>query len=72
MSQDLKQLPLSVVDFTKLIQMNFYYVDKTDLITDLLTDWSDVTLFTRPRRFGKTLNILSFALFSIINSAQKA
>ena len=43
-------------------KFNFYYIDKTNLIEQLLDNWSKVTLFTRPRRFGKTLNMSIFAL----------
>ncbi len=51
-----KSLPLGVDDFKKIIQKNLYYVDKTLLIKELLDNFSEATLFTRPRRFGKTLN----------------
>ena len=50
-------LPLGIEDFKLLITSGFYYVDKTRLIEQLLEDWSSVTLFTRPRRFGKTLTM---------------
>lgn len=50
-------LPVGIDDFRKLRESNFYYVDKTRLIEQLLYRWSEVTLFTRPRRFGKTLNM---------------
>ena len=51
------KLPVGIDDFKKLRESNFYYVDKTRLIEQLLLNWSEVTLFTRPRRFGKTLNM---------------
>ena len=51
------KLPVGIDDFRKLRESNFYYVDKTRLIEQLLLNWSEVTLFTRPRRFGKTLNM---------------
>lgn len=51
------KLPVGIDDFRKLRESDFYYVDKTKLIEQLLQSWSEVTLFTRPRRFGKTLNM---------------
>lgn len=51
------KLPVGIDDFRKLRESHFYYVDKTRLIERLLLNWSEVTLFTRPRRFGKTLNM---------------
>ena len=51
------KLPIGIDDFRKLRESDFYYVDKTRLIEQLLYRWSEVTLFTRPRRFGKTLNM---------------
>ena len=51
------KLPVGIDDFRKLRESEFYYVDKTRLIEQLLLNWSEVTLFTRPRRFGKTLNM---------------
>ena len=50
-------LPVGIDDFSKLRESDFYYVDKTRLIEQLLYRWSEVTLFTRPRRFGKTLSM---------------
>lgn len=52
-----KKLPVGIDDFGKLRKEGFYYIDKTDLIRDLLNNWGEVNLFTRPRRFGKTLNM---------------
>ena len=54
---DAMKLPVGIDDFRKLRESDFYYVDKTKLIEQLLQSWSEVTLFTRPRRFGKTLNM---------------
>ena len=51
------KLPVGIDDFRKLRESDFYYVDKTRLIEQILQSWSEVTLFTRPRRFGKTLNM---------------
>lgn len=56
MEHDLK-LPVGIDDFKKLRQSDFYYVDKTRLIEQLLQNWGEVNLFTRPRRLGKTLNM---------------
>ena len=52
-----KKLPVGIDDFEKLIKWRFFYVDKTLMIKDLLSSWSEVNLFTRPRRFGKSLNL---------------
>lgn len=52
-----KKLPIGIEDFHKLRSEGFYYVDKTGLITELLHNWGEVNLFTRPRRFGKSLNM---------------
>jgi len=51
------KLPIGIENFEKLRKQNFYYVDKTLLIKDLLENWGEVNLFTRPRRFGKSLNM---------------
>ena len=53
----LKKLPIEIENFEKLRQEDFYYIDKTRLIEQLLTRWGEVNLFTRPRRFGKSLNM---------------
>lgn len=52
-----KKLPIGIDDFEKLREDDFYYVDKTGMILELISNWSEVTLFTRPRRFGKSLNM---------------
>ena len=46
-----KKLPIGIDDFEKLIKWRFFYVDKTLMIKDLLSSWSEINLFTRPRRF---------------------
>ena len=51
------KLPVGIDDFKKLREAGFYYIDKTGLIQQLLQNWGEVNLFTRPRRFGKTLNM---------------
>ena len=58
-----KMLPTGIESFEKLRRGNFYYVDKTGLIRDLLKNWGEVNLFTRPRRFGKTLNMSMLKCF---------
>ena len=50
-------LPVGIENFEEIRQLGFYYIDKTRLIEQLLQGWGKVTLFTRPRRFGKTLNM---------------
>ena len=52
-----KPLPIGVEDFKEIIDKNYYFVDKTLMIKELLDNQSKVALFTRPRRFGKTLNV---------------
>jgi len=58
-----KKLPIGIEDFEKIRTEDFYYVDKTGLIKELLDNWGEVNLFTRPRRFGKSLNISMFRCF---------
>ena len=55
--RDKKPLPIGIDDFKTIIEEDYYYVDKTKMIESLLDDGAGVTLFTRPRRFGKTLNM---------------
>ena len=50
-----KKLPVGIENFEEMRKEDFYYVDKTGLIIDLMNGWSKVNLFTRPRRFGKTM-----------------
>jgi hypothetical protein len=61
--QKKKMLPIGIENFEEIISDGFYYVDKTGLIRELLNDLSKVTLFTRPRRFGKTLNMSMLRYF---------
>ena len=49
-----KKLPIGIENFKELQKEDFYYVDKTNLIKELLAGWAKVNLFTRPRRFGKS------------------
>lgn len=58
-----RPLPIGISDFAEMIQKKFYYVDKTPMIKDLLDQKAKVALFTRPRRFGKTLNISMLKYF---------
>ena len=55
--RDKKPLPIGIDDFKTIIEEDYYYADKTKMIESLLDDGARVTLFTRPRRFGKTLNM---------------
>ena len=63
-----KKLPIGIDDFEKLRKNDFYYIDKTGLIKDILDNWGEVNLFTRPRRFGKSLNMSMLQSFFSINS----
>lgn len=63
MLKQLKKLPVGIENFREIRQDNFYYVDKTKLIEQLLTQWGKVNLFTRPRRFGKSLNMSMLKAF---------
>ena len=58
-----RKLPIGVSDFKKIIQNDYYYFDKTKLIENILNEGSEVKLFTRPRRFGKTLNMSMLKYF---------
>ena len=58
-----KRLPIGISDFKKVIEENYYYFDKTNLIENILNDGAEVKLFTRPRRFGKTLNMSMLKYF---------
>ena len=57
------RLPMGIESFKEIRRQKFYYVDKTALIRELLENWGKVTLFTRPRRFGKTLNMSMLKCF---------
>ena len=58
-----KKLPVGIDIFEQLRKEDFYYVDKTGLISDIMRNWGSVNLFTRPRRFGKTLNMSMLKCF---------
>ncbi len=57
------KLPIGIEDFKEIRTEGFYYVDKTGMITELLNNWGKVNLFTRPRRFGKSLNMSMLKYF---------
>lgn len=69
--RDKKALPIGLSDFKSIIEENYYYVDKTDLISNLLYDGAKVNLFTRPRRFGKTLNMSMLKHFFDIENGEE-
>ena len=66
-----KAIPVGIEDFKELIQDEYYYVDKTLLIDEMLMNKSKVTLFTRPRRFGKTLNMSMLKYFFDIKDKEE-
>lgn len=59
----IKKLPVGIENFAEIRTEGFYYVDKTSMIRDLLNKWSKVNLITRPRRFGKSLNMSMLKTF---------
>ena len=67
----MKKLPIGLSDFKKLIEGNYYYFDKTNFIDEIIKDGSEVKLFTRPRRFGKTLNMSMLKYFFDIKEAEE-
>ena len=66
-----RPLPIGISDFKTVIEENYYYADKTDMIGNILDDRVMVTLFTRPRRFGKTLNMSMMKYFFEIENAEE-
>lgn len=60
---DRKRLPIGISDYKKLIEEDYYYVDKTDFIRRIVEEGSIITLLPRPRRFGKTLNLSTLRYF---------
>ena len=66
------QIPVGISDFTKIREQGYYYVDKTGLISELLEDIAEVTLITRPRRFGKTMGMSMLANFFDIRKDSQA
>ena len=67
----MKKVPIGINDFKTLIENNYYYIDKTKHIEDILNDGSEVILFTRPRRFGKILNMLTLKYFFDIENKEE-
>ena len=66
-----KKLPVGIENFAEIRKEDFYYIDKTGLIRDLLNNWGKVNLFTRPRRFGKTLNMSMMRSFFELGADKK-
>ena len=66
-----KAVPVGIEDFERIINEDYYYVDKTMLIEELLINRAPVTLFTRPRRFGKTLNMSMIKSFFDIKNKEE-
>ena len=63
MDKSRKILPVGISDFRKIIEEQYYFVDKSLLIKEIINSGAEVTLLTRPRRFGKTLNMNMIKLF---------
>ncbi len=68
---NMKKLPIGIDDFKTIIENNYFYADKTWLIEEILEDGAFVKLFTRPRRFGKTLNMSMIKYFFDIKEVNK-
>ena len=69
--REVKRLPIGMENFEKIRAENFYYVDKTGMIRDLLHNWGEVNLITRPRRFGKSLNMSMLKCFFEIGAREE-
>ena len=67
----MKRLAIGVSDFKKIIEGDFYYFDKTKLIEEIINDGSEVKLFARPRRFGKTLNMSTLKYFFDVENKEE-
>ena len=67
----MKRIPIGLSDFKELIEENYYYFDKTKFIDEVIQDGAKVKLFTRPRRFGKTLNMSMLKYFFDIEKKKK-
>lgn len=65
-------MAIGIQDYRKIIENNYYYVDKTRMISEFLDRRAEVTLITRPRRFGKTLNMSMLAEFLDITKDSNA
>ena len=66
-----KAVPVGIEDFERIVREDYYYVDKTQLIEELLINRAPVTLFTRPRRFGKTLNMSMIKYFFDVKNKEE-
>ena len=66
-----KKLPIGISNFKDIIEKNYYYFDKTKFIEDILEDGAQVKLFTRPRRFGKTLNMSMLKYFFDVKNKEE-
>jgi len=66
-----RKLPIGIDDFEKIRTGDFYYIDKTGMIKELLGNWGQVNLFTRPRRFGKSLNMSMLKYFFEVGTDKK-
>ena len=67
----MKKIPIGVDNFKKLITDDYFYIDKTKFIEEIVNDGAEVKLFTRPRRFGKTLNMSMLKTFFDIKEAEE-
>ena len=68
----MKKIPIGTKSFSRLVEGNYYFVDKTLMIKEFLDRGTDVTLITRPRRFGKTINMSMMAeFFDIIKESKE-
>ena len=63
MPENKKKLPIGIDSFDKIRRGDFYYIDKTGFILDLLCNWGEVNLLTRPRWFGNSLNVSMMKAF---------
>ena len=71
MKKKKKGLAIGKSDFKEIITRNAYYIDKTKFIEEIIEDLSEVKLFTRPRRFGKTLNLSMLKYFFDVENAEE-
>ena len=67
----MKRIPIGLSDFKELIEENYYYFDKTKFIDEVIKDGAKVKLFTRPRRFGKTLNMSMLKYFFDVENKEE-
>ena len=67
----MKKIPIGIEDFKEIRTENYYYIDKTKFIEEILNDGAKVKLFCRPRRFGKTLNMSMLKTFFDIKEAEE-